>query len=177
MAHVGFLVDEMATELGLSCDAPVDLVAGPFFAAAVDLRSASADDDDFLVDVLRRTNPAPPTMAPPPTRQDISVARACIAVPSWLVQGLANPESVLAHWCAFPAACLAATGPRGGTPVDTNICGVLGASSGQCGGGDNGVGRASVERYGLRSVRHAPCTGRRTDVGFCDLGVHVRTVG
>jgi hypothetical protein len=176
MAHGGFLVDEMATELGLSCDTPVDLVAGPFFAAAVDLRSASADDDDFLVDVLRRTNPAPPTMAPPPTRH-ISVARACIAVPSWLVQGLANPESVLAHWCAFPAACLAATGPRGGTPVDTNICGVLGASSGQCGGGDNGVGRASVERYGLRSVRHAPCTGRRTDVGFCDLGVHVRTVG
>ena len=124
-----------------------------------------------------RTNPAPPTMAPPPPAPPISVARACIAVPSWLVQGLANPESVLAHWCAFPAACLTATGPRGGTPVDTNICGVLGASSGQCGGGDNGVGRASVERYGLRSVRHAPCTGRRTDVGFCDLGVHVRTVG
>ena len=94
----------MATELGLSWDAPVDLVAGPFFAAAVDLRSASADDDDFLVDVLRRTNPAPPTMAPPPPAPPISVARACIAVPSWLVQGLADPESVLAHWCAFPAA-------------------------------------------------------------------------
>ena len=43
----------MATDLGLSCDAPVDLVAGPFFAAAVDLRSASADDDDYLVHVLR----------------------------------------------------------------------------------------------------------------------------
>jgi hypothetical protein len=32
--HGGFLVDEMATDLGLRCDAPVDLVAGPFFAAA-----------------------------------------------------------------------------------------------------------------------------------------------
>ena len=28
MAHGGFLVDEMAKDLGLSCDAPVDLVAG-----------------------------------------------------------------------------------------------------------------------------------------------------
>ena len=53
MAHGGFLVDEMATELGLSCDAPVDLVAGPYFAAAVDLRPGSADDDAFLVHVLR----------------------------------------------------------------------------------------------------------------------------
>jgi hypothetical protein len=43
----------MATDLGLSCDAPVDLVAGPYFAAAVDLRPASADDDAFLADVLR----------------------------------------------------------------------------------------------------------------------------
>ena len=53
MAHGGFLVDEMATDLGLSCDTPVDLVAGPYFAAAVDLRPASADDDAFLADVLR----------------------------------------------------------------------------------------------------------------------------
>ena len=53
MAHGGFLVDEMATELGLACDAPVDLIAGPYFAAAVDLRSASADDDAFLAHVLR----------------------------------------------------------------------------------------------------------------------------
>jgi len=43
----------MATDLGLSCDAPVNLIAGPFFAAAVDLRSASAAADDFLVHVLR----------------------------------------------------------------------------------------------------------------------------
>ena len=81
MAQGGFLVDEMATDLGLRCDAPVDLVPGPFFAAAVDLRSASADDDDFLVHVLR----------PPALIRRISVS------PESLREGTAAQQEVAAQ--------------------------------------------------------------------------------
>jgi hypothetical protein len=81
MAHGGFLVDEMAKDLGLSCDAPVDLVAGPYFTATVDLRSASADDDDFLVHVLR----------PPALIRRISVS------PESLREGTAAQQEVAAQ--------------------------------------------------------------------------------
>ena len=81
MAHGGFLVDEMAKDLGLSCDAPVDLVAGPYFTATVDLRSASADDDDFLADVLR----------PPALIRRISVS------PESLREGTAAQQEVAAQ--------------------------------------------------------------------------------
>ena len=38
MAHGGYLVDDQAKDLGLSCDAPIDLIDGPHFFKAVDLR-------------------------------------------------------------------------------------------------------------------------------------------
>jgi hypothetical protein len=55
MAHGGFLIDKIGEDLGLSPDAPIDLIGGPLYAAALDLRPQhqGGDDDAMLRRVLR----------------------------------------------------------------------------------------------------------------------------
>ena len=49
---------------------------------------------------------------------DVQAVRARLVVAPWMLVGLLEPEEVIRHWCAFPSACLASTGPRGRAHIE-----------------------------------------------------------
>lgn len=87
MAHGGYLVDDQAKDLGLSCDAPIDLIDGPHFFKAVDLRpiAQGGSDDATLLRVLR-----PPTLI-----KRISVSNGSLREGSAVQQEVLNQPEAL----------------------------------------------------------------------------------